>query len=103
MPWPMATLLAVAIATHGAPVAFAHALCAPRDHMVADLADKYGEVLIGGGVAGPTQIIELRVSAATGSWTITMTTPIGLTCVMAAGSNWQTDQPRLPPGQERAP
>ncbi len=74
-----------------APVAQAQMACGTRDSVVAKLGDKYGEVRKGVGLAGPTAIIEIWVSEATGTWTILKTTPNGLTCIMAVGDNWQDD------------
>jgi len=75
----------------GSPGLRAGMACGTRDAVVAKLGEKYGEVRRGGGLAGPTAIFEIWASEATGTWTILMTTPNGLTCVMAVGDAWQDD------------
>ena len=44
---------------------------------------------LGGGAA----VLELYVSEA-GTWTVVQTRPNGLSCIMAAGDNWQSMQPQ---------
>ena len=63
--------------------------CGTRDSIVEKLGEKYGEARIGLGLEGSTAIFEVWVSAETRTWTILKTTPKGLTCVMAVGSDWQ--------------
>lgn len=69
--------------------------CDVRDHMIADLGSIYGEVLVSAGLAELTDglkgIFEVWVSPVTQSWTIIQTTPDGLTCIMAAGSDWHNE------------
>ena len=71
--------------------------CGARDSVVATLGKKYGEIRRGGGLAGPTAIFEIWASEATGTWTILMTSPDGMACVMAAGDVWQDDFGELTP------
>ncbi len=81
-----------------ASAAQAQMACGTRDSVVEALGDKYGEVRRGGGLgSGAAAIFELWVSDATGTWTILMTTPNGLTCVMAVGDGWQDDAGELTP------
>ncbi len=65
--------------------------CGARDSVVAKLSEKYGEIRRGGGLAGPTALIEIWASEATGTWTILKTSPDGMTCIMAVGDGWQDD------------
>lgn len=58
--------------------------CAEREALVQFLADKYGEALRFVGV-NSVQVTELFVNDATGSWTILVTPPRGLTCMRAGG------------------
>ncbi len=87
--------IAVLAASFGA-AAFAQAqvapmVCAERDPLIASLAEEYGEMRRGGGLVGPTAIIEIWVSEETGTWTITHTTTTGWTCIVATGDTWQDD------------
>ena len=47
------------------------------------------------GIAGQKNLVELFVSKS-GSWTMLMTTPEGMTCIMATGQSWED----LPAEQE---
>ena len=79
------TLLAIAL---GSP-AFGQAQCGPRDTWIAELATRYDETLLGGGVDSSGSLIEVFTSQA-GTWTALMTTPDGRTCMVSAGTDWQT-------------
>jgi len=46
--------------------------------------------LSGSGGSTATAIVEVWGNEETGTWTITVTTPNGLTCLVASGSNFQT-------------
>ena len=93
--WSAAVITAAVIAALWFTVAAAQAqtVCGQRDSVVAKLAEEFGETRRGGGLAGPTAIIEIWTSEATGTWTILQTTPAGFSCIVAAGDNWQDDPP----------
>lgn len=74
------------------PLAAAQAVCAPRESVVAQLQEKYGEVRRGAGLQDGAAVIELWSSPRTGSWTIIMSRPSGVSCVMAAGEAWTEDK-----------
>ena len=63
--------------------------CAPRAEIVALLTERYREVPSGTGVSETGDAAFEMFRSASGSWTITMTTANGVTCVMAAGRDWQ--------------
>ncbi len=69
----------------------AQTACGKRADMVRVLDKEYGETRRGGGLSGPTAIFEIWASEATGSWTILVTAPNGLTCIMAVGTGWHDD------------
>jgi len=66
-------------------------VCGPREAVVENLGQKYGETRRGSGLTGSTVIFEIWVSEETRSWTILKTTASGWACVMAAGQAWQDD------------
>ncbi len=70
--------------------------CAPRAGVLAALSQKYGETRRGIGMAGDAQLMELFASAATGSWTITVTLPDGTTCLVATGQAFEALSEALP-------
>ncbi len=86
----MAALI-LGMAAAGSPEAQAQMACGPRDSVIEKLGDQYGETRRGGGLAGPTAIVEIWASEATGTWTIIQTTPNGFSCIVAAGDGWQDE------------
>ncbi len=59
--------------------------CGPREKFTSALADRYGETRRSMGLRTSGQVMEVWASDDTGSWTITVTTPQGTTCLIAAG------------------
>jgi hypothetical protein len=86
----------LALAVMAGPVAAAPP-CAARDSVVMQLAERYGETRRGLGVAANDTVMEIFASAASGSWTITVTTPDGLTCLVASGQAFEPFTDPLPP------
>lgn len=72
--------------------AHADSICGPRADFVKALKDKYQESRRGIGVSGEAAIVEIYTSKA-GTYTIIVTRPDGLSCIIAAGSGWE----ELPP------
>lgn len=66
-------------------------ICGNRDEIVGQLGQKYGETRRSVGVTGRRGVVEVFASDATGSWTILLTNPQGLTCLMAAGEDFEAD------------
>ena len=64
--------------------------CAEREVVVAALAETYGESRRAIGLAANNALMEVFASEATGTWTITVTLPSGLTCLVASGSSFET-------------
>ena len=83
------------LATHAANAA----QCAPRDQVVAGLATGFDEVRraagLTGNAEGQAQVLEVLTSTA-GTWTITVTMPDGMTCLVASGQAWEDITDKLP-------
>ncbi len=73
----------------------AQAMCGERGAIVASLEKTYSEAPVSVGLASNGAIIEIFASP-TGTFTIILTQPNGLTCVMAAGEYWEDLPKRLP-------
>lgn len=73
--------------------------CADRDMVATRLVDGFGEYVQGGGVAANHLYLEVWANTETGTWTITMTTPDNLTCVMASGQHYEGPREREPEGE----
>lgn len=83
----MRALLIVAVLILSSPV-YAQGVCGNRADIIKRLALKYQERVVGQGIAANGSIVEVY-AAKSGSWTITMRHPSGLTCLVATGQNWQ--------------
>ena len=70
--------------------------CAPRDVVVARLSDGYGESRQSLGLGAEGALIEVFASQDTGTWTITVTNPGGLTCLVASGQSYESLTEALP-------
>ncbi|MFC4671139.1 hypothetical protein ACFO5X_21495 [Seohaeicola nanhaiensis] len=71
--------------------------CAPRDVVVERLADGYGESRQSIGIGAQGAVVEVFASTDTGTWTITVTTPAGLTCLVASGQSFEALAEGPPP------
>lgn len=70
--------------------------CAPREIVVSRLADGYGETRQSMGLGTGNSVVEVFASEETGTWTITVTTPSGLTCLVASGQAFEEVAEALP-------
>jgi hypothetical protein len=69
--------------------------CAKRDQVMDLLATKYGETRQGMGVADNSTVMEVFASE-TGSWTITVSSPDGMMCLVASGQGYEAMADELP-------
>ena len=86
----LTALLATLVLASALPAQAERAVCGPRDGVIAKLQKTYGETRESVGLNGTTALFEVWTSEKTGSWTILMTRPDGLSCIVAAGENWQS-------------
>jgi hypothetical protein len=90
-PLPLITATILLAASDSLPSAAEESMaCGKRDEMLGHLAGKYKEEPVAMGLATNGSLVEVLASTAGGSFTIVYTTPEGLTCMMAAGSNWES-------------
>ena len=72
--------------------------CAERGGILEVLNSEYDETARAIGLISEEAVLEVFVSKESGTWTVLVTDPKGLSCVLAAGQAWQetpqeTDQP----------
>ena len=77
------------ILSASAPAAAQGRNCEPRDIVVERLASKYGESRQSMGLGANNAVIEVFASDASGTWTITVTSASGLTCLVASGQAYE--------------
>ena len=85
-------------AATGPPVAaYAQINCGIRSQVVGVLKQQHGETILGVGVASQNAIYEVWRAKKLGSWTILMTKPNNISCIMATGRNWMEAPIRAEP------
>ena len=73
--------------------------CAERTRVVEKLQERFGETLRSLGLQRDDGVVEVYSSEKSGTWTILMTRPDGMSCLIAAGQGWEQDvQPLDKPG-----
>ncbi len=73
--------------------------CADRARVIERLGSVYGESRQSIGLAANNAVVEVFASIETGTWTITVTTPQGMTCLVASGQSFEaTPEDLLPTG-----
>jgi hypothetical protein len=74
--------------------------CLDRGDMVSKLGTSFKELPVEAGVTDGGGVVELLRTANGESWTLILTYPSGLSCMMAAGQAWHMqsapDQPKEP-------
>ena len=73
-------------------------VCAERDVIVATLATRYGETARSIGLGPGNRVVEVFASEEPGTWTITVTSVNGTTCLVASGDSY-TSVAALPQGE----
>ena len=63
--------------------------CTKRPDIIRHLAMKFSETPVAIGVSGDGGVMEVLSSDTGGSWTIIITKRDGISCVIAAGENWE--------------
>ncbi|WP_322867414.1 hypothetical protein U5922_015205 [Aquicoccus sp. G2-2] len=64
--------------------------CATRDQVVSRLQQEFYEELTAGGLqdSGAAGVVEVWSSPQTGTFTVMMTRPDGVSCILATGTDW---------------
>lgn len=68
-------------------------VCGNRDEIISRLKNGYQESTTGIGLSTNGGVIELYTSER-GSFTLMVTQPNGVSCLIAAGDNWETIKPK---------
>ena len=63
--------------------------CAPRDVVLQHLSERFNESRQAIGMGPEGRVVEVYASLETGTWTITITLPSGLTCLVASGEAYE--------------
>ena len=70
--------------------------CGARAAVVKTLGEKYAETRRSIGISANNLVMEVYAAEDSGTWTITVTTPQGLTCLVASGQGYEAVVEELP-------
>ncbi len=70
--------------------AAAQTACTMRSAVAERLAEDYAEAPVAAGLASSGAVFEVFTSGDGATWTIVLTQPDGMTCLVAAGEAWTT-------------
>ena len=76
-----------------ATVSEAQQSCFPRDRVAQLLTGTYGESPASAGLDAAGNIVETWANRKSGDWTLFVTTPEGVSCLVGSGSDWQEYEP----------
>lgn len=85
----MLRIVGFVIAFLAAGPAFAQAVCDKRAEVMNHLQQKYSEAPVALGMANNGGVVEVLTNGEGKTWTIIITMPNGLSCLVAAGQNWE--------------
>ncbi len=76
--------------------------CGLRYKVIDHLAGKYGEAVVAAGIANTGGLVEVLANYEKDTWSIIVTDPGGLACLVAAGEGWRSKEPTKPKPQGTA-
>ncbi|MEP2890354.1 hypothetical protein [Tateyamaria sp.] len=92
----LAAAVVLNMMTTGAAMAQQVRNCGPRELVVNRLADRYGETRQSMGLGANNAVLEVFASDESGTWTVTVTSPEGMTCLIASGQAFEELVEALP-------
>jgi len=87
--WKTLLLGAALAASSSAASAQTQNQCNTRESVVTLLSSKYKEAPVAVGVTNTGGLVEVLSTGNGGTWTIIVTTPQGMSCLVAAGEGWR--------------
>lgn len=82
-------LIAALAATLGQSANAQVSPCTSRPEIISHLAGKYSEAPVAMGIANNGGVVEILTSDNGTTWTIIITMPNGMACLVAAGKSWE--------------
>jgi len=73
-----------------APPVMAQPTCGQRDDLTAQLSQRFMEQLTAGGLQNASNVVEIWTSPENGTWTMLLSHPDGISCVVGSGTSWET-------------
>jgi hypothetical protein len=78
----------------GAGAAMAASPCKKYEQMSETLERQYAEVPVGGGLASTGKLVQVFAAKDGATWTVVLTQPNGMSCIVASGRYWQAATPK---------
>jgi len=63
--------------------------CETRDNLITALAERYQEIPVALGVTNAGSLVEVLQNAAGETWTLIVTSPQGISCLVFSGDGWR--------------
>ena len=70
--------------------ALAQPACTLRDEVLKQLKTRFSESPVAFGLANNGSVVEVLANEQGATWTIIITTPSGVSCLIAAGEGWES-------------
>lgn len=93
MPRIAYALAAAALLLPTAGLAQQQRFCAPAAQIIERLGNQFGEHLSAAGLDAQGRMLAVYSNPASGTWTVTVTTPDKVSCVVASGEGWSYERP----------
>ena len=87
-----ATVMALALMLGPRAPASAQSVCMTHGEVTQKLGSRYTEAQIAMGLASNGAVLELFSSGDGATWSIVVTTPDGVSCVVASGEEWEQSE-----------
>ncbi len=92
-------VLGAALTTIATAATAQQAPCESRSKLIEKLAENYNESSVAVGIANGGKLVEVLTTDGGSTWSIIMTSPAGISCLVAAGEGWRKLAP-APAGPE---
>lgn len=83
----------IALALLATPALAQQRACAPTAQMIERLAKAFGEELSAAGVDARGNMLGVYSNPSNGTWTVTVTTPDKVSCVVSSGEGFSIERP----------
>lgn len=97
--WKLRAILAggalsvAGLAVGGAEPAAAQEICGARADLLKELTQRYSEAPVAVGLANSGALVEILTNDNGSTWSIMVSQPNGMSCLVAAGKEWQALKP----------
>jgi len=86
-------LIALVVIGFSLPASAQQSVCGKRGDVLKQLSVRYFEAPTAMGLSSTGSMLEVLTSSAGDSWTIITTMPNDISCLVAAGENWESVKP----------